>query len=114
MNQSKVKKSSEHNRLDVSPNKPSNSPANATVKLSANGPENTRGVYAEISLATPTKLENEAKTEHPGIVYASLEFQKEPTNMEPDTKRAHTTVTTKVGPLGDIYAISDAKVRAVT
>jgi len=110
MVQSKGKNNADQNRLDLSPNKPVTLPANEPVNAPVVEADDSRGVYAEISLAALNQREDEAKTQHPGIVYAALEFQKEPTHLEPDKKRAHTTDAIKVGPMGDIiYAIPDAK-----
>ena len=65
-----------------------------------------RGVYAEISLATLKRLEDGASNQQPGIVYASLDFQKELIYQEPGEKWADTTTPNKTGP---IYAVPDTK-----
>lgn len=109
MNRSKAKNNSEQTGPDESPHKPSNSPANA----SASGADDTRGVYAETPLASANQSEDGATNKQPGIAYASLEFHKEPTYLEPDEKWAH-TAQAKVGPLDDIYANADAKSHAIT
>src|SRR6218665_833650 len=110
MNQSKVMNNSEQNRPDSAPNKPANSPANPTGPTDAPvaGADDTRGVYAEISLATLKRLEDGANNQQPGIVYASLDFQKEPAYQTPDEiKRADTNAPNNTGP---IYAVPDTKV----
>lgn len=72
----KVRGNSGKNRLDVS------SIVNATVIVPLTGADDTKGVYADISLATLNRLEDVAKPQQPGIVYASLDFQKEPAYQE--------------------------------
>lgn len=82
MNQSKVTNNSEQNELDLYPNNQTTSLASATVNAPVAGADDTMGVYAEISLAEVNEPKNGVKPQQHGIVYASLDFQKEPTYQE--------------------------------
>lgn len=93
----KVRGNSGKNRLDVSPNKRVSSIVNATVIVPLTGADDTKGVYAEISLATLNRLEDVAKPKQPGIVYASLDFQKEPVYQELEWQQANTIGETTAG-----------------
>lgn len=82
MNQSVVIDNSGHNKLDLTPNTQDTSVANAPVYVPLTRADDTQGVYAEISLATVNEPENGSKPQQHGIVYASLDFEKEPTYQE--------------------------------
>lgn len=104
MNHSKDMTNSEHNRPDSPPNKLANLPANGHTNAPVTGADDTWGVYAEIPLVTLKRLEEGASKHQPGIIYASLDFQKEPTYQEPDETRINTTAPNKTGPS---YAVPD-------
>jgi hypothetical protein len=95
ISESKIKKNSGHDKLDLSPNKQTPSPASPSANAQVAVANDTQGVYAEISPATLNQPGLKSKIEQPGIVYASLDFQHEPVSMEPDKKSARATGATK-------------------
>lgn len=91
---------------------------NAPVDTQVNEPENYPGDvgddYAKITFSTFVPSEDEETNQHTGIVNAFSECEKEPIYLEPVMDHDHTIAPTKIGPLGDIYTMPDAKNHAVT
>src|SRR6218665_1726112 len=112
--QSKFNNSSTRNTHEEVYDKTTHAPVNTSVSVPLYASlKRSDNDYDEIT-STIIQLESDATNQQPGFDEEFLKCQKEFIKLEPDTKDAHTTVPNKIGPLGDIYAMPDAKSRAVT